>query len=262
MNTSKIQGTSQTNTSHLQNNCKEKSPTGSKVGSSITGVNSTHIEAASQQTLPIPAPCEPCLAQFRRTNSTDQYGCTPLIIACKVNDTREVDRLLKCPFVNVDSVTNSRATALHYAAYYDRDAAVRLLLKCKKINLNATDDASHTPLMLAAANGSHASFKLLCEDMLCDINAKDHWGRSALVIARYYSHSDIVDTLLQRPGIDIDTMTRLTVWLGSLRKLSTTLCCRKSSTQFSEENAGFMLTPFERDDSDDITCIPNTSQNR
>lgn len=240
-------------TNNLSNIYQEEpstsSKTSSQVGHSILGVHNVAVPVATRNPVPsvsLPfTPCNRCIAEMHNSHCTNANNDTALILAVHRKDWQEVMRLLQPPLIDVNSTDGAGLTVLHCAVLSDNVEAVRLLMEVDQINLNAVDGNGHTPLMLASANGCRECVKVLCEDTRCDINAKDPSGRTALVLAHPYPA--IVDTIQRHhPDTDLDTMTQLTVWLRNLPKISTVLCCRKTSNQLHED-AGFMLMQTSRE---------------
>nr|CDS32632.1 ankyrin repeat and KH domain containing protein [Hymenolepis microstoma] len=78
------------------------------------------------------------------------FGATPLIIATRTNNLRQMARLLRCPG-NIDQADNYGNTALHYAAIGGFMDGVNLLINFR-CNLNAQSMIGISPLMEAIFN--------------------------------------------------------------------------------------------------------------
>jgi hypothetical protein len=81
--------------------------------------------------------------------------------------------------VNEDDVFAKR-TALHYAARYDKLAAIRCLVNECKANVEAGDMNGQTPLHHAAVNGKVAAIRCLVSECNANVEAGDKNGRTPL----------------------------------------------------------------------------------
>lgn len=95
-----------------------------------------------------------------------------------------------------------RCTCLHLAAVLGRPQLCRLLLD-KGADPNAKDSASNTALILAAASGSAETVKAIigAGGLLTKVNEQ---GVSALHVGCKQGSAEVVDLLLQQPGVEVD----------------------------------------------------------
>lgn len=132
--------------------------------------------------------------------------------------------------VNVNAPTKRvRWVALMYAASRGDTNSIKLLLERPSININAQDIEGNTSLIWAAAGGHAEVVKLLLQgpeihsivslinsdrhsitkDGLSrkknsiNVNIQNRYGFSALIWAAYKGHHNVVELLLEYPGINL-----------------------------------------------------------
>lgn len=136
--------------------------------------------------------------------------------------------------VNVNAPTKRvRWVALMYAASRGDTDTIKLLLECPSININAQDIEGNTSLIWAAAGGHAEVVKLLLQGPeihsivsdnektitsdrhsitkdrlsrkknLINVNIQNRYGFSALIWAAYKGHHNVVELLLEYPGINL-----------------------------------------------------------
>lgn len=92
------------------------------------------------------------------------------------------------------------AGPLHWAAYNDHDALVKVLLALGS-NINERDQHGYTPLLLAAMMGNILTVQVLLAHR-ADINANNRNGDTAILLAAHHGHVFIVQVLLNA-GADV-----------------------------------------------------------
>src|SRR5215467_6389382 len=124
--------------------------------------------------------------------SKDPLGMTPY---------EDVEELLPAKGSDVNG-----ATALHYAAYKDRNDVVQLLLAAGA-NVNAKDRFSCTPLHYAVRWGRN---KAVAESLLgrkAKVNTKDICGETPLHWVAVFWHKDVAELLLANKA-DVNAKTK------------------------------------------------------
>ena len=163
-------------------------------------------------------------------NAIDDDGYTPLHCAAKNG---HVNAVKTCLSNGAD--VNIVDTALHLAAYAGHSDVMQMLLD-RKADVNAMDDDGYTPLHCAAKNG-HVNAVKTCLSNGADVNTKIHdaascehsdedsldsegyvkrkynINKTALHLAAYYGHSEVMQVLLDNKADvnarDIDGTTPL-----------------------------------------------------
>nr|VZI28361.1 unnamed protein product [Spirometra erinaceieuropaei] len=128
----------------------------------------------------------------------------PLIEAAKDGHT-DVVRLLLQYGASVSQVSSNGYTALHYAATNGHLDCVRLLLQYKS-PLEVQNENGHTPLMEAASNGHIEVARCLIEHGAYINTYSTEFKESALTLASYKGHADMVNFLLEN-GADHEHRT-------------------------------------------------------
>ncbi|XP_071836319.1 uncharacterized protein [Apostichopus japonicus] len=127
----------------------------------------------------------------------DDYGLTPLHLACQSGHEGLVRLLLNSPGVQPDISTIMQGTIpLHLAARSGFTAVVGLLLSKSTTQLQAKDKRGRTGLHLASANGHYDMVSLLLGQG-SDINASDRNGWTALHFAAKAGYLNVVKLLIE-----------------------------------------------------------------
>lgn len=132
-------------------------------------------------------------------NTTDNRGCTPLIIATQYGKTMLVSYLIgkgaRKDFTDIDG-----DTALHWAAFKGHLEIAQLLIY-SGFNPKQKDDVGQTPIHLACLSGSLEMVKFI-NSKKPDLMLKDNNGKTGLDLARGRSFKDIVSYLEKQMKID------------------------------------------------------------
>ena len=136
-------------------------------------------------------------------NVRNKDGNTPLHIAAD-NGRAASARLLIDAGADINISDHKQRTALHMAADLGDDDIVDALIKRPDVNLNVRNENGYTPLHIAAGRGREQSARLLI-DAGADINIPDHKQRTALHMAADWGYDDIVDALIKRPDVNINS---------------------------------------------------------
>ena len=115
----------------------------------------------------------------------------------------EVARALaKMDSVDINSMDETGATPLLWAAKSGHEAAVRLLLGQKGVDPDRPDFNGQAPVACAAENGYEAVVKLLLGHEDVNPNKLDRWERTPISWAAENGHVAVVKLLLGRKGIN------------------------------------------------------------
>ncbi|KAL2799425.1 ankyrin repeat-containing domain protein [Aspergillus keveii] len=103
----------------------------------------------------------------------------------------------------VDAQTIWGHTALHIAAFYDRERILRQLLSVG-VDVNARDDAQRTPPFTAVFQNNIGIVRCLLQLKHLDVNASDYQGMTPLIDAASEGHVEVVQALLQHEQTDVN----------------------------------------------------------
>lgn len=130
--------------------------------------------------------------------------CTPLMEAAS-GGFDDIVQLLLQHGANVNAQSSSGNTALHYACCSGYDAGVQVLIQ-HNADLEHQNENGHTPLMEAASGGHVKVAKLLLENGAGINTHSSEFKESALTLACYKGHVDMVFFLLEQ-GADQEHKT-------------------------------------------------------
>ncbi|VDI47999.1 uncharacterized protein MGAL_10B000940 [Mytilus galloprovincialis] len=128
-------------------------------------------------------------------NSPDCEGLTPLMHACKMNQTKIVEVIVKNG-IDIDSESSEGKTALMFACFEGYTDIAEILLK-NQASVNKSDNSGLTSLMVACQKGSLSCVKLLTK-YGADMDIKSSALLSAFKIACYTENYEIVDHLVSQ----------------------------------------------------------------
>ncbi|OSS44401.1 hypothetical protein B5807_10865 [Epicoccum nigrum] len=140
------------------------------------------------------------------TNTRDNYGYTPLLLAATNGYKHTVKILLEIGGTDVEAKRdgtgpNRLHTPLMYASEKGHKEIVEMLLS-SKANAEARDPDGQTSLIIAASNGYKDTVEALLST--ADVEAKSKLGCTALMQAASYGHADIVELLINVGKADIE----------------------------------------------------------
>jgi ankyrin repeat protein len=124
----------------------------------------------------------------------DPRGATPLMHAAAFGNLETLRTLIDAG-VDVNASNDSNATALLWAARNPDKA--RLLIE-RGANPNAQSKQGRTPLMIASMHGGGSAIVALLLSKGADVNVRDRFGVSALNLAAWAGHVDIMRLLLAK----------------------------------------------------------------
>ncbi len=140
-------------------------------------------------------------------NAQTRYGKTALMLAAREGHTEIVEALLERPGVSVNAQDNDGSTALMDAIDSKSNSTeiAQLLLAQEDIAVNTVTKRGWTPLMEAANRGNSEIVKALIAKG-ANINAANEHETVLMCAARLH-HPDVVQILLERPDILLNTQT-------------------------------------------------------
>lgn len=133
-------------------------------------------------------------------------GKTLLILAAKESDVVLVRRLIAAG-ANVDARTGNGGTALMFAAI-GGDVETQKALIAAGADVNAIGGFDWTALTVASVKGHVAAVRQLLASG-ADPNLADIYGWTPLMRAVYEEREQVVQLLLERPGVDLDRVNDL-----------------------------------------------------
>jgi len=127
-------------------------------------------------------------------NATNNYGCTPLHVACEKSKNRSLPDFLHAQGARPLILTNDGRSILHVAASRGNLSGISFALQFCDVNLRNKD--GQTPLHMGVMGfASKAALQLLL-DSGADPKIKDKWNRSAKDYAvRMGKGQDVIDLL-------------------------------------------------------------------
>jgi ankyrin repeat protein len=136
-------------------------------------------------------------------NATTKEGWTALHWAA-ARGVRDLglDSLVVHGKADIEARTREGDTALHLAAEYSRDDVVKYLLG-KQAKVDALNNAKYSPLLVAVAAGRTAVVPILVEQG-ADLKLRAPGGNSVLHLAASAGNLEMVQKLLETPGIEVD----------------------------------------------------------
>jgi len=134
-------------------------------------------------------------------NGADEYGTTPLMLACSANSETGIVRLLLRSGAEVNVLDDYRYSALMYAIYNDNAGeSVPLLLKAGA-RTNVTGNDGYTPLIMAAYFGQADLVSVFLKTGV-PINTVDDNGKSSLIHACEQGEDTAIIKQLLAAGAD------------------------------------------------------------
>ena len=148
-------------------------------------------------------------------NTLDNYGFTPLHIACMEDDAIIVALLVGHNNINVNAeMAETHETPLHLAVYRSSTDVLKVLLGHISVNVDARDENGMTVLHTATAFPRIANLKVLLADSRFDVNAQDPDGITPLHAAAMLTErvdpkasAEAVGLLIAAPGINVNAQT-------------------------------------------------------
>ncbi|KAG0204878.1 hypothetical protein BGX28_003337 [Mortierella sp. GBA30] len=126
----------------------------------------------------------------------DKEGKSMLMVAATENKHRVLRYLLALPSIDVDMQDEEGETALYQAAAAGSTECVQLLLHAGA-SARLGNEESITPLIIASYNGFVSICRLLVAIGHADVNQQDNTLKSALLLASYAGHIDIMAELIE-----------------------------------------------------------------
>ena len=154
-----------------------------------------------------------------------ESGGDALVAAAKKGNSREVQRLIECPGVDVNHSDRSRMdkagvlgnhTSLYLASRYGHVEVVNVLLQHPQVDVNYKDFYNRTSLWLASYRGHLKVVMSLLNDNRTDVNIRGGQDSrtggpvlaTPLLAASGEGHVAVVKELISHPQIDINKVER------------------------------------------------------
>ncbi|KAG0257528.1 hypothetical protein BG011_003914 [Mortierella polycephala] len=134
----------------------------------------------------------------------DKEQKTMLMVAATENKHHVLRYLLSLPNIDVDLQDGEGETALYQAAAAGSTKCVQLLLLAGASAMQGNEEAI-TPLIIASYNGFVSISRLLITIGHADVNQQDNTQKSALLLASYAGHVDIMIELIEH-GANLNTL--------------------------------------------------------
>ena len=144
-------------------------------------------------------------------NAADpKYRQTPLMYACRRGQSTTVAKLLEYG-ADVNQYSQRDSVALFEAIDSGSIEVVKLLLSHQELDVNAIHPRRYnrTALMLAAVSGKIEIVNALLDRPGIKVDRRDLDGNTALSLATIAGYSDIVESLLEHKDIDINSQNSL-----------------------------------------------------
>ncbi|KFH71772.1 hypothetical protein MVEG_02067 [Podila verticillata NRRL 6337] len=134
----------------------------------------------------------------------DKERKTMLMVAATENKHRVLRYLLTLPTIDVDLQDDEGETALYQAAAAGSTECVQLLILAGASAIQGNEEAI-TPLIIASYNGFASICRLLVTLGHVNVNQKDNTQKSALLLASYAGHVEIMAELIEH-GAALDAL--------------------------------------------------------
>ncbi len=133
------------------------------------------------------------------------FAQTPLMYACRAGHVEAVHKLLDHS-ASVNFVSGRGRTPLFEAVAEDREEVAELLLLKEKLDVNSVNakESKRTALMLAAYLGHSNIVDRLLEHSSIQVNQQDSDGSTALSLATVKGHYIVVESLLRKAEINVN----------------------------------------------------------
>ncbi|KAH8711530.1 putative ankyrin repeat protein [Beauveria bassiana] len=166
-----------------------------------------HLAAAYQLIAQLQAIDKQAREEHFSMDVLDTFNNTPLLYAANKGKALAVQILVDSYCVDVNHKNCGGHTALCMAARRGHANVVRILLKIPGIDVDGEDAYCGTALNAAMRRRNTEVVRLLLG--AADINHRDFLGATPLMSAVIESFTDMVELLLQTPGVDVNAQTPL-----------------------------------------------------
>jgi hypothetical protein len=130
---------------------------------------------------------------------TQEWTCTPLMVACMLGHIKIVEKLLADARFDINKkIENNGKTLLHLACESGHLAVIERLLADPRIDVNQATNSGETPFFIACEKGHLRVVKRLLVDPRTDTNKTENHGMTPFYIACYKGNLEIIQLFLQK----------------------------------------------------------------
>lgn len=143
-----------------------------------------------------------------RIKSEDSHQTGLLYMTVVNNDVPRLATLLKSSHVNINQMTRSGLSALHFASIYGYTDCIKLLLQYPDINVNqGTGTNGETPLHIALTQQHLDTFRYLLQHDKTDVNVCRKDGYNALQIAACNGCLEYLNEMIKIKRLNVNQAT-------------------------------------------------------
>ena len=178
-----------------------------EAGGDIATQNNEHFTVANVAAISGNADIIDYIIQFDNIdlNHCDCEGNTPLFSACRFDQLKVIEILLKSPNIQINAKCGaSEFTSLHIAADYDHVDAIDLLFNRRDLDVNARDIEGRTPLHIATYKGRKMAVLRLLNHPNILPNLSDNSNQSPFSVAIAKHNFSLITMFVSDPDITLD----------------------------------------------------------
>ena len=140
--------------------------------------------------------------QAIHSKDADSFNASLLHIACENSDLKMIKMLIESYSMDVNIEDKEQATPIFYACRQGNLEVIKYLHQ-KGAKLEHKEFQDRTPLYVAASNGEVIILRYLLQNG-CEVDVPTKLGRSALSKACWNGRIDVVEILVNSPGINLN----------------------------------------------------------
>ncbi|OHS93697.1 hypothetical protein TRFO_40038 [Tritrichomonas foetus] len=178
-----------------------------EAGGNINTENNEHFSVANVASISGNADIIEYIMNFEEIdlNHFDCENLTPLFNACRFNQCKVIELLLRSQYIDVNAKCGSQEMRpLHIAADCDNIDSIKLLFNRRDLDVNAPDKNGRTPLHAATEKGNKEAVFLLLNHPNILPNILDDSGRAPFTIALNLHNFNLITMFVSDPDIHLD----------------------------------------------------------